>query len=71
MLAKVPEVKKDGLTTTTRPDVMLYNLADDLGEKHNLAAENPGLVERLRQKMLERDAAIADGARPVWKKPGA
>ena len=71
LLAKVPEVKKDGLTTTTRPDVMLYNLADDLGEKHNLAAENPDLVERLRQKMLERDAAIADGARPVWKKPGA
>lgn len=70
LLVKEPAAKA-GLTTPSKPDVMLFNLADDLGEKHNLAAEKPDIVERLRQKMLERDAAIAAEARPVWKKPGA
>ena len=52
------------------PEVMLFNLAEDVGEKNNLAAERPEIVERLRQRMLERDAELAAGARPVWKKSG-
>lgn len=68
LLAKVPEGKKT-LATPDELDVMLYNLADDLGEKHNLAAEKQVLVERLRQKMLERDSVIEAEARPAWKKP--
>lgn len=67
LLTKEP-AGKPGLTPPTKPDVMLFNLADDLGEKHNLATEKPDIVERLYQKMLERDAAIEAGARPVWKK---
>lgn len=51
-----------------KPDNLLFNLADDIGEKQNLAAKNPALVERLRQRMTELDAAIEAGARPVWKK---
>jgi len=50
-------------------NTMLFNLAEDLGEKNNLAAENPELVQRLRQRMTELDAAIAAEARPTWKKP--
>jgi hypothetical protein len=50
---------------------MLFNLASDLGETRNLAAEKPELVERLRRRMVELDAAIGDGARPVWKKSGS
>jgi arylsulfatase A-like enzyme len=48
---------------------MLFNLAEDLGEQHNLAAAKPELVDQLRQRMLEIDTAIEAGARPVWKKP--
>jgi arylsulfatase A len=57
--------------SSAKPAVMLFNLAEDLGERNNLAGGKPELVERLRQKMLELDAAIETGARPVWKKPGA
>jgi arylsulfatase A-like enzyme len=51
-----------------QPDVMLFNLANDIGETKNLAAENPELVERLTKRMKELDAAIEAEARPVWKK---
>lgn len=54
-----------------KPDVMLFNLAEDLGEARNLAAEKPELVERLRRRMLELGAAVEAGARPAWKKSGA
>jgi arylsulfatase A-like enzyme len=30
----------------------LYNLKDDIGEKHNLASENPNKVKELHEKML-------------------
>lgn len=51
-------------------EVLLFNLADDLGETTNLAASRPDLVERLKKKMHEQDAAIAAGARPAWKAAG-
>jgi arylsulfatase A-like enzyme len=50
-------------------NTMLFNLADDLGEKNNLAGEKPELVARLRRRMTELNAAIAAEARPAWKKP--
>jgi arylsulfatase A-like enzyme len=50
------------------PDIMLFNLAEDVGEKHNHATEKPDIVKRLRQRMNELDAAIEADARPVWKK---
>jgi arylsulfatase A len=52
-----------------KKNAMLFNLADDIGEKNNLAAQNPELVERLSQRMAELNAAIAAEARPAWKKP--
>jgi arylsulfatase A-like enzyme len=70
LLVKYPENKK-GLDLTAEPKVMLFNLMDDLGERNNLAVEKPELVERLRQRMLDLDAAIGGGARPVWKMPRA
>ena len=48
---------------------MLFNLADDVGEQNNLAAEKPELVNEMRRRMLEIDTAIEAGARNVWKKP--
>jgi arylsulfatase A-like enzyme len=47
---------------------LLFNLAEDLGEKHNLAEQEPERVQRLRQHMQERDAAISAQVRPAWKK---
>jgi len=70
LLVKYPE-DRNGLDLTATPEVMLFNLKDDLGERNNLATEMPDHVERLRQRMLDLDAAIAAESRPVWKKPGA
>ncbi len=37
-----------------RPErIELYDLADDLGETHNIAAEQPAVVKRLRHYMDE------------------
>jgi arylsulfatase A-like enzyme len=52
------------------PGVMLFNLAEDVGEKSNLSQQKPELVARLRQRMIELDAAVEAGARPSWKRPG-
>lgn len=46
--------------------IALYNVAEDLGEEHNVAAEHPELVERMRQIMDE-----AHVASPDWKIRGA
>jgi arylsulfatase A-like enzyme len=64
LLVKMPSGKGE-------PTILLFDLANDLGETHNLAAEQPELVERLRQRMLDLDAAIEAEARPVWKQPGS
>ncbi len=70
LLVKQPE-RQGQPDPSAKPEVMLFNLADDLGEKDNRAAAKPDIVERLRQRMLAQDAAIEAAARPVWKKPGA
>ncbi len=41
-----------------RTDVQLYNLADDIGEKTNLAAEKPELVAEMRALM---EKVVTDG----------
>lgn len=48
---------------------LLFNLADDIGEKNNLAAKNPELVQRLSGRMKVLNAVITAEARPTWKKP--
>jgi len=63
---KLLEVSQKG---RDKPETMLFNLADDIGEKNNLANDNPEIVQRLRHRMTELDTAITTEARPVWKKP--
>lgn len=70
LLVKQPE-RQGQPDPSAKAEVMLFNLADDLGEKDNRAAANPDLVARLRQRMLAQDAVIEAAARPVWRKPGA
>jgi arylsulfatase A len=69
LLEIMPEAKKPQ-ESASAPDVMLFNLAEDLGEKNNLAAMKPEVVVRLRQRMRELDAAVETGARPAWKMTG-
>ena len=47
---------------------LLFNLADDISEKNNLAPANPEKVESMTARMKELDAEITQNARPVWRK---
>ena len=53
--------------TTKRPAPLLYNLEEDVGERHDRAAERPELVARLRDRLAERDQELGSEARPTWK----
>jgi arylsulfatase A-like enzyme len=57
-----------GPKSAGQPDIMLFNLAEDIGETKNLAAEHPELVERLTRRMKELDGVLTAEARPVWSK---
>ena len=46
LLLKQPKGKQDG--ELAKSEVMLFDLAGDLGERSNLAAAKPDIVERLR-----------------------
>jgi len=69
-LLEVIKEAKNPQESAPAADLMLFNLADDVAEKNNLAAEKPEVVARLRQRMHEMDAVLDAGARPVWKKSG-
>ena len=45
-------MRLDVLSHPGRP-IELYNLARDLGETHNVAAENPQVVKRMQQIMQD------------------
>jgi arylsulfatase A len=50
------------------PQVLLFDLATDLGEQTNRAAEHPDIVARLRERMTELDGEITAHARPQWSR---
>ena len=69
-LLKRKKHRKRGEPKSDTPQftVMLYDLADDIGEQKNLAEKNPERVKALLQRMEEVDAEIEKNARPVWEK---
>ena len=51
-----------------KPQVMLFNLKDDLGEQTNVAADHPDIVQKLQSRMTELDNEITKNARAPWQK---
>ncbi|MCP4848577.1 MAG: sulfatase [Verrucomicrobiaceae bacterium] len=51
------------------PEILLFDLIADMGEKNNLAKENPTLVKKLTNRMDELDGEITKNARTPWHKP--
>jgi len=50
-----------------KPVKLLFNLADDIGEKTNVVESNPDIVAKLKARMVEADREITSAARPVLK----
>jgi arylsulfatase A-like enzyme len=50
----------------TLDGAQLFNLADDIGEEHDLAAEHPEKVEELSAAWSEWNSQLAD---PAWGPP--
>jgi arylsulfatase A-like enzyme len=50
------------------PQINLFDLEADMGEKNNLASTNPEVVRKLRDRMQELDEEITKNARAPWMK---
>ncbi|WP_372894395.1 sulfatase [Stieleria sp.] len=50
------------------PEILLFDLSQDIGEQTNLASEKPELVASMRSRMEELDAEITANAREPWHK---
>ena len=53
---------------TKAPQILLFNLKEDLGESINVAEQHPDIVTKLRARMTELDAEITENAREPWIK---
>ena len=58
------------LISPWQPKRQLFNLADDLGEKHDLAAEKPELLEKLHKAWLDWSMSLPPRANPQPTKSG-
>lgn len=58
------------LLSPWQPKRQLFNLADDIGEKRDLAAGKPELVAKLHQAWLDWSATLPPRANPQSTKPG-
>jgi len=61
-------IKSAENTPKAKSSVMLFKLTEDIGEKNNLASQQPQKVATLRERMHQLDAEIEQSARPVWRK---
>ena len=50
------------------PQILLFDLEKDLGEKNNVAKANPQIVTRLQKRMEELDGEVTKNARAPWRK---
>ena len=65
LLVKKPRNQRNN-TPPKAPEVLLFNLSNDLGEQTNLADKHPAIVSKLKARMMEVDAEITDNARSPW-----
>ena len=71
LLVKKPRQRrnqKNQKGTQAKPQIMLFDLANDVSEKNNLAAQHPDIVERLQKRMTQIDSEITENARTPWFK---
>ncbi|MFG0266030.1 MAG: sulfatase [Rhodopirellula sp. JB055] len=67
-LRKVPRRGKNAKGPAPEPEVFLFHLSEDIGEKNNLAEQDPERVQRMHARMEELNEEITANARLVWRK---
>ena len=65
LLVKLPRQNRN-TKKPQPPEILLFNLEEDLGEKENLAEKHPEVVAELQKKMKDLDAEITASARQPW-----
>ncbi|MEM0896806.1 MAG: sulfatase [Verrucomicrobiota bacterium] len=73
LLVKKPRSPRRGkgkakAAATSKPEMLLFNLKEDMGEQSNLAGDRPGIVKKLETRMMALDAEITENARDPWEK---
>ena len=70
LLVKKPRVPRNQRRAAAAkpPQILLFDLGQDVGEQNNVAEANPDIVKRLRSRMEELDAEITRNARAPWTK---
>ena len=61
--------KSDPRQETQEPELLLFDLTNDVGEQTNQVKLHPEMVSRLRARLEELDAEVTQNARPPWIKP--
>ncbi|MDA1277852.1 MAG: arylsulfatase, partial [Verrucomicrobia bacterium] len=68
LLVKQPSGGSGVNPSTPAPEVLLFDLMADIGEKASLAQANPEIVKSLQARMIELDAEIEANTRAPWTK---
>ncbi|WP_047816709.1 sulfatase family protein [Rhodopirellula islandica] len=67
-LRKVARRGKNAKGPAPEPEILLFHLSEDIGEKNNLAEQQPERLQRMHARMEELNEEITANARPVWRK---
>lgn len=68
LLLKIPGelAKRKVINEKYQPEVLLFDLSQDIAETTNLASQNPEIVKELSLLMKELDTEIEQNMRPAW-----
>jgi arylsulfatase A len=67
LLVKKPRGNRNKKKPAPKPQVLLFNLKEDISETTNLADKHKGKVAELTALMKKLDEEITANARPVWR----
>jgi arylsulfatase A len=67
LLVKKPRGNRNKKKPAPQPQILLFNLKEDISETTNLADKHKGKVAELTALMKKLDDEITANARPVWR----
>ena len=68
LLVKKQRVNRRNPTPSKPPQILLFDLHNDIAEQNNVASKHPDIVAELQMRMDRCDAEITENARAPWRK---